>query len=281
MVVLVRVLLCAAPLVIVSGSAPALVGCGGARDATDKQIESLQGELVKLRAENAILSERLDAVEIAQGTFRGGAGGSGSAGGSAGGSGEKDKARAAGSKGAGGDDRPDLAVVRLTPSSSSDPGAEETDGDEGPRPVLRSVSGGGVIEDKAPAITKASEAAQRDYDDAYDLFKSKSYDKSIEAFTAFLSRYPDHDNADNAVYWRGESYLAKGETKRAAEQFEAVVSTYPKGNKAPDALLRLAQCRSTLGDAAGADAARKKLRASYPTSDAAKKLERSAAGKKP
>lgn len=258
-----RAVPCALGLVLV-----ALPACGGGHDASEKQIDALQTEIVKLRAQTSILAERLDALELAQGKFRGERGGPG------GGDARSRAGAAARAEGEGdaGEDRPPLDVVRLSPDSQGDEGD-----DEGPRPVLRSVGGGGVIEDMAASAPRSDAAASRDYEEALELYRSKGYDKAIQAFTSFLARYPDHANADNAIYWRGECYMAKGEHRRAVEEFEAVVTGYPKGNKVPDALLRLSQSLSQIGEVSRAEQARKKLLAQHPSSDAARKLDKAGA----
>lgn len=95
-------------------------GCGAGRDATEKQLAELRAEVTRLRAAQATLSERLDGLEIERGAFAKGAAPAGT--------------------GAAESDRPDLAVVRLSPS--------EDDGDadsDGPRPVIRAVGGEGSI----------------------------------------------------------------------------------------------------------------------------------------
>ena len=61
-------------------------------------------------------------------------------------------------------------------------------------------------------------------------------------------KWPDHPYAENALFWRGECYFAKGDYLRASEQFEGVATRFPAGNKAPDALLQLGVCRQKLGD---------------------------------
>jgi tol-pal system protein YbgF len=113
--------------------------------------------------------------------------------------------------------------------------------------------------------------AKRAYDDAHALVDAKRYDRALEALTAFLTRYPDHPYAENATYWRGECYFAKGEYLRAAEQFEAVLTRY-SGNKAPDALLKMGMAHDRLG---APDRAREywdRLRRDYPRSEAAHKI---------
>ncbi|HEY8088897.1 MAG TPA: tetratricopeptide repeat protein, partial [Polyangiaceae bacterium] len=82
-------------------------------------------------------------------------------------------------------------------------------------------------------------AAKPAYEAALALVGARQYDRALDALAAFLVKYPDHPYADNAMYWRGECYFAKGDFLHAAEQFEGTVTRFPAGNKAPDALLKL------------------------------------------
>jgi tol-pal system protein YbgF len=236
-------------------AAPCLVSCGGARDATDKELSELRSDLTKLRSDQSRTQERLDALEIARGGLR--------------------------SVGAApidplpssrpiDPDRPDLAVVRLAPEVDPD----EANPDAPPL-SLRSVGPGGVVVDRG-AKGKTTGGAQDDLDRGLELYKAKSWDKTLEVLSGFLVKNPDHPSAEIAAYYRGECLLAKGDARRAVEQFEAVAVTYPQGSRAPDALLRAAQAYVKLGERDSADATKKKLLATYPGSDAAKKLSGSA-----
>jgi tol-pal system protein YbgF len=233
-------LLAALPLV-------GLTACAGSGDATQKQLEELRADVLKLRADDAAVTERLDALELASGKYRG----------------------SAAAPPAASSDRPALDVVKLAPADD-DAGADD---ESGPRTVLRSTGNGQIVEEaSAPAKADAA-AAQRQYDEALLLYKTKQYDKAIEAFARFTFEHPEHANADNAIFWRGAAYFAKNDYRHAAELFENVVQSFPSGNKAPDALLQLSQAYAKLGDAASSDKAKKKLLESYPKSDAAKKLD--------
>src|SRR6185295_10179952 len=48
-------------------------GCGGQHEAVEKQLAELRTEIGRLRAREAALSERLDAIDIDRGTFAKGA----------------------------------------------------------------------------------------------------------------------------------------------------------------------------------------------------------------
>jgi hypothetical protein len=112
-----------------------LAACGGAHDATEKQISDLRSEVVKLRADNAALAERLDGVEL-RGT----------------------RPRATPGPAPAAEvatrEQPQLDVVRLAPEG----GAAADDADaEGPRPVLRGSGKTGSI-DEAGARPASSAA---------------------------------------------------------------------------------------------------------------------------
>jgi tol-pal system protein YbgF len=239
-------------------AAPTLVACGGARDATEKELSELRSDLTKLRADQSRTQERLDALEIARGGLR-------SVGGAA-----IDPAPTSRPSDT---DRPDLAVVRLAPDADSD----DADPDAPPL-VVRSVGSNGTIVDRGAKGKTGS--AQDDLDRGLELYKAKSWDKALEVLSGFLAKNPDHPSAEIAAFYRGECLLAKGDARAAAQQFEAVAITYPQGTRAPDALLRAAQAYVKLGEKDTADQTKKKLLATYPGSDAAKKLAKTGAAKK-
>jgi tol-pal system protein YbgF len=210
------------------------------------------------------------------------------------------------SKPAGGPPTPALQVIRIAPQQDD----EEMEVDDGPRPSIR-IHGSeqprptrGKVRPPRTEVTEFRDVpetnlgttasgttasgtsaqsgggngpsafdpnAKKAYDDALALVFAKRYPEARDAFAAFLLKWPDHPNADNAHYWRGETYFAQGEFKSAAEQFTGVISQFPLGNKAPDALLKLSITKTKLGDVEGARAALEKLRRDYPRSEAARK----------
>lgn len=113
--------------------------------------------------------------------------------------------------------------------------------------------------------------ARKAYEAALSLVGEKKWEKALDAFSAFLVKWPDHPYAENATYWRGECYFAQGQYQKAIEQFEAVL-TRGLGNKAPDALLKLGISHDKLGSEARAREAFERLRREYPKSEAARKI---------
>jgi tol-pal system protein YbgF len=131
---------------------------------------------------------------------------------------------------------------------------------------------GPPIRANAPAPAAFDADAKRAYDNALGLVNGHQYDQALEAFAAFLVRWPDHPNADNAMYWRGESYYAKGEYARAAEEFEGATLRFPLGNKVPDCLLKLGLCQQKLGNQPKAKSYFDRLTHDFPRSEAARRI---------
>ena len=74
---------------------------------------------------------------------------------------------------------------------------------------------------------------------AYDEMRAGKHDAAERGSAGSSSRYPHHDYADNAQYWLGEGYYDQQALRQAAPEFRAVVTRWPTGNKAPDAMLKL------------------------------------------
>ena len=144
---------------------------------------------------------------------------------------------------------PNLPVVHLAPD-----GTEETDGlreraravemaDDGERRPILSLTNASLGPARASHTTLPASARDKDAKHAYDaarkLVKAKHYSEALTAFSNFLVRWPEHANASDALYSRGECYLAQGAFANAAQAFEELITRFPTANKAPDALLKL------------------------------------------
>ncbi|MGE5184073.1 MAG: tol-pal system protein YbgF [Acidobacteriota bacterium] len=116
-----------------------------------------------------------------------------------------------------------------------------------------------------------------EYRTAVDMVKTGKYGDAITALRAFLAHYPRHDYADNAQYWLGEAFYAQKDYAHALDEFRATIETYPRGNKVPDALLKVGYCYQALGQAEKARAVLEQVVNLYPKSEpaalAAKRLE--------
>ena len=88
-----------------------------------------------------------------------------------------------------------------------------------------------------PGNLTASE--QVAYQNALGILKEGRYNKSIEAFSEFLKKYPNSLYAANAQYWIGEAYYVSREFKSALGEFQRVVETHANSTKVADAMLKI------------------------------------------
>jgi len=88
------------------------------------------------------------------------------------------------------------------------------------------------------------------YQAAYRDYQRGSYDLAIEGFKEFLEINKVPDLADNASYWIGESLFSQKKYREAIEQFDNVVTKYPKSDKVPGALLKKGYAYISIGEKA-------------------------------
>jgi tol-pal system protein YbgF len=88
------------------------------------------------------------------------------------------------------------------------------------------------------------------YQSAYRDYQRGNYDLAIEGFREFLDVNKEPDLADNASYWIGESLFSQKKYREAIEQFDNVVTKYPRSDKVPGALLKKGYAYISIGEKA-------------------------------
>ncbi len=136
---------------------------------------------------------------------------------------------------------------------------------------LTSGLGQEALNPKKPSITKHSPPPST-YNFAMDLYKQKKYKEAEQAFDKFLAANPQGVLAPNALYWKGETYYARGDYPNAIFTFKEVQTRYPKHSKAADSLLKTGMSYAKLGDKNNANLHYTVLKEDFPNSDAAKKV---------
>jgi tol-pal system protein YbgF len=86
-----------------------------------------------------------------------------------------------------------------------------------------------------------------DYDAAVELYRAKQYEQAEMGLRQFIQSHPRDNRVAGATYWLGESYLARGRNREAAEQFLKVSTDYARSSQAPDAMLKLGVTLNALG----------------------------------
>ena len=184
------------------------------------------------------------------------------------------------------------------PPADVDPTPESDDPeDTAPRPSIRVAGAGGGqrartrrdegVEVVAPAAGDAARPsaldpeAKKAYAAALEQARSGHHREGAAQMSAFLSRWPDHPYADNALYWRAECFAGLGEPQKAVAELEGLLSRFPLGNKVPDALVKLSVLYERAGDSAKARAALDRLEREFPKSDAARRRARNSSDGRP
>lgn len=106
--------------------------------------------------------------------------------------------------------------------------------------------------------------AEADYDAAVDLIQARQYEQAEMSLRQFLQSHPRDSRVPGATYWLGESYLARGRTREAAEQFLKVSTDYARSAQAPEAMLKLSVSLNALGAKEQACATLAELERKFP-----------------
>ncbi len=146
----------------------------------------------------------------------------------------------------------------------------------------QAATGDQPLDARAPVSANASNGAappdpEREkllYDAAFDLVKTRDFPKAIQAFTAFLRRYPNSEYAGNAQYWLGEVHLAESQYNEAGRAFAQVISNYPGHRKEADAMYKLADVERRLGNSQKARQLYQEVLSKHPNSSAAQLARR-------
>jgi tol-pal system protein YbgF len=146
-----------------------------------------------------------------------------------------------------------------------------------PAPDLRKILAAPASSTPTPTVVAATDERAavpsdpaRAYRAAYDELRRGHHDAAAAQFRAFLRRWPEHDYADNAAYWLGECYYDRRAFAEAKGAFAEVVSRYPTGNKAPDAMVKLALSLIALGEVKKGKELLTQVPEAYPRTEAAR-----------
>jgi len=88
------------------------------------------------------------------------------------------------------------------------------------------------------------------YQAAYRDYQRGNFDLAIDGFRDFLDGNANSELADNASYWIGESLFSQKKYRDAIEQFDSVVTRYPRSDKVPGALLKKGYAYISIGERA-------------------------------
>lgn len=239
--------------------------------ATDQVSRAEHTELLAsvraLRAENARIEARLDAMEADVKSPRTSAkavvkpstsSGSTTA-----------SAPAAAAAAAPRDDVPSLTVVKLKPKKENAPKlSTEVEVVEPPIAIVDELAPATELPADPPDATENAYLEQL-YLQGVDALKTGNAAGGVTMLQQFARDWPKHPRADNALFYAGVGLMAAREFKDAETVLEQAVRQYPAGDATLDAMMKLAECRSRLNRQADARATWEKIVANYPGTQAA------------
>ena len=138
-------------------------------------------------------------------------------------------------------------------AASQAPGPSDRAGVLGTLPVGGAPAAGAAspAPERSSSLLPAGTPKER-YDFAFGLLRAglarpEDLVRAERAFEEFLAGHGDHQLADNARYWLGESHYARKDYNRAVAAFVEGYRVSPAGAKAPHNLLKLGMSLSHLG----------------------------------
>lgn len=116
-------------------------------------------------------------------------------------------------------------------------------------------------------------AAERAYQAAFQLLKTKQYNEAIEAFETFTHKFPNDLNVANADYFLGQLYLLQGQAEASINFFKRFITRYSQDVRVPDAMLQCGLAYFAKGNKQIAMEMFEKIIQQYPDSKAAQAAE--------
>ncbi len=101
-------------------------------------------------------------------------------------------------------------------------------------------------------------------------FEAGKFAEARELFKKLALGYASHDKADDAQYFRGETYYSEKSYDAAIGEYQKVFDKYPDGSFADDAMFRAGEAAAALKNCTEAVVYFEQLKTSYPKSNLAK-----------
>jgi tol-pal system protein YbgF len=121
----------------------------------------------------------------------------------------------------------------------------------------------------APAAVLPAGLPKAQYDYALSLMlKQQNFAKAETALKSFIETNPNDRLTGNAHYWLAETFYVRKSYQDAAFAFAEGFQKYPKGNKAPDSLLKLGMSLDRLEKRREACTAYSRLLSTFPKAGA-------------
>jgi tol-pal system protein YbgF len=115
----------------------------------------------------------------------------------------------------------------------------------------------------------ADPAEVKEFEAALTIFRQGEFKSAASAFIDFLRRYPQSGYQSIGLFWLGNAQYATSNYREAITNFKASIDANTSSNKAPEAMLAMANCQMELKDTRSARKVLDSLIKTYPQSEAA------------
>lgn len=158
---------------------------------------------------------------------------------------------------------PPLTVIKMKPRKEAAPRLETAVEISEPPETLTQE-----FKTDAPEEVDVS-LAEGQFERGLSMMKTGNSEAGIAQMQQFVTDWPRHPKADNALYFSGIAFLAVKDFEHAHVQFERVIDHYPAGDAVLDSMLKLADCRLKLKGPREARAVWEKIVVGFPGTAAA------------
>ncbi|WP_412049874.1 tol-pal system protein YbgF [Hoeflea sp. Naph1] len=129
---------------------------------------------------------------------------------------------------------------------------------------------GGIIEPLSSGNETASlNSAEDIYQAGYNHMLTGDYALAEQVFQDYVTSYPDGERAPDAMFWLGEAQYSQGRYRESAKTFLDAHKKYPQADKGADTLLKLGMSLSQLDNRDTACATLREVLIRYPGASAA------------
>ena len=149
------------------------------------------------------------------------------------------------------------------PAPSSSPAVIKTPAPK-PVPVAVDPTAKRLAAVRAVEKPRTNDAGDDEYSYGFRLWEAKFFPESEQQLKLFLQKYPKHPRTSYARNLLGRDYLDDNNAHDAAGWFLQNYKLEPKGDRAPDSLLYLAESMRRLGDTQRGCVALKQFSSTFP-----------------
>ncbi len=110
---------------------------------------------------------------------------------------------------------------------------------------------------------------KRTYEDAMALLRAGDFEKAGTALEAFTRKYPKSGYVESANFWLGNAQYGRRQYPQSIATFRAFIAGSPSHQRAPEAMLAMANSQIEIKDKVAARRTLNDLVKNYPASEAA------------